>query len=161
MNELSKNRPQSFQDPIENYDPSVYSSDLQRALAEETIEAITSRPYHRIEASETVRQALQRMSDEKTASLLVTEDDELVGIFTERDVLEKVVERYLRVRDRPIREVMTEDPTVVYETDPAAAAVAAIAIAGHRHVPVLDLNERLTGMISPRRVFDFVDAHSD
>jgi len=64
--------------------------------------------------------------------------------------------RFDEVKDRPVREVMTSNPVVVYESDPAGAALSAIAVAGFRHVPVVDLNGAVVGVISPRRVFEFL-----
>jgi CBS domain-containing protein len=84
------------------------------------------------------------------------EKGKLVGVFTERDALERVAVRYHEVRSLPVREVMTSNPIVVYETDPAGTALSAIAVAGYRHVPVLDVHERVVGVISPRRVFAFL-----
>ena len=48
--------------------------------------------------------------------------------------------RYREVKDLPVREVMTTNPVVLYETDPAGQALSAIAVAGYRHVPVLDIH---------------------
>ena len=146
-----------FMDPLENYDPKVYNDPLERALAEGKVTDIESKPYVEIEPEASVYRALQVLAGLKTASLLVVDQGRLVGVFTERDALEKVVERYDQVKDLPVREVMTADPVVVYETDPPAAALSAIAIAGYRHVPVLGMNGQVVGMISPRRVFSYIE----
>jgi CBS domain-containing protein len=148
-----------FQDPLENYDPKTYQDRLEEALAEETVAAIRSRPYAEISPDKTVYGALQALAGLKVASLLVVEDHKLVGVFTERDALERVASRYLEVKDLPVREVMTANPVVVYETDPAGAALSAIAVAGYRHVPVLDIEEKVVGVISPHRVFEFIQKH--
>ena len=101
------------------------------------------------------------MAGSRSASLLVVDDGRVIGIFTERDVLEKVAEQYPKLASHPVSEFMTADPAVVYQTDPAAAAVASIAVAGHRHVPVLGIDDDLIGVIGPRRVFDFVQKYFD
>ena len=150
-----------FEDPLSDYEPAEYSDQLERALAEETVEAITSKPFLQVTSNTTIRQAVQTMSGAKSSSILVIEDERVVGIFTERDVLEKVAEFYPKLASHPVSEVMTSDPTVVYESDPAAAAVASIAVAGHRHVPVLGIDDRLIGVIGPRRVFEFVEQYFD
>jgi CBS domain-containing protein len=79
-----------------------------------------------------------------------------VGVFTERDVLERVALRSDETKRMTVREVMTSNPVVVHETDPAGAALSAIAVAGFRHVPVLDVRNVVVGVISPRRVFEFL-----
>lgn len=145
-----------FEDPLENYEPKTYKDLLEEALAEETVAAIRSKPYAEISPDKTVYGALQALAGLKVASLLVVEDDVLVGVFTERDALERVAARYHEVKHLPVRDVMTSNPVVVYDTDPAGAALSAIAVAGYRHVPVLDIEERVVGVISPHRVFEFI-----
>lgn len=149
---------QEFEDPLSNFEPVCYESDLQEALAESPVDEIQSRPYAEIKSSATIRQALLALHGLRVASLLVVDDGQLKGIFTERDVLERVAEQYPRLTDRPVSEVMTKDPCVVYADDPAGTALAAIAAAGYRHVPVLDgSSEKLVGIVSPRRVFGFME----
>jgi CBS domain-containing protein len=145
-----------FEDPLENYEPKEYTDALEEALAEETIASIRSKPYAEISPDKPVFGALQALAGLKVASLLVVEDGKLVGVFTERDALERVASRYQEVRQLPVREVMTSNPVVVYESDPAGAALSAIAVAGYRHVPVLDVNDKVVGVISPHRVFEFM-----
>ncbi len=147
---------EDFVDPLSNYEPRQYSDAIQEALAEETVAAIRSRPHAEISPDNTIYSALQALAGLQVASLLVVDKGRLVGVFTERDVLERVALRFDEVKDRPVREVMTSNPVVVYESDPAGAALSAIAVAGFRHVPVVDLNGAVVGVISPRRVFEFL-----
>lgn len=145
-----------FEDPLNNYEPRKYSDAIQEALAEETVAAIRSRPYAEISPDKSVYGALQALAGLKVASLLVVEDGRLVGVFTERDVLERVALRFREVKQLTVRDVMTVEPVVVYDTDPAGAALSAIAVAGYRHVPVVDVRNAVVGVISPRRVFEFL-----
>lgn len=145
-----------FEDPLENYEPQEYGDSVAEALAEETVASIRSKPYAEISPDKPVYGALQALAGLKVASLLVVKDQKLVGVFTERDALERVASRYHDVKHLPVREVMTANPVVVYETDPAGAALSAIAVAGYRHVPVLDIHDHVVGVISPHRVFEFL-----
>ena len=147
---------EDFVDPLSNYEPRQYGDAIQEALAEETVAAIRSRPYAEISPDNTIYSALQVLAGLQVASLLVVDKGRLVGVFTERDVLERVALRFDEVKDRPVREVMTSNPVVVYESDPAGAALSAIAVAGFRRVPVVDLNGAVVGVLSPRRVFEFL-----
>lgn len=149
-----------FQDPLDDYEPREYESPLEEALAEETVAAIPATPYVEISSEETVSAALKALSGLKVASLLVVEKGRLVGVFTERDVLERVAIDYEDVQNLPVRLVMTENPVVVYDTDPAGRALSAIATAGYRHVPVLNLNEEVVGVISLRRFLSFLNDRS-
>jgi CBS domain-containing protein len=159
MTQPSDKDAMEFEDPLSNYDPLTYESELERALAEETLEAMQIQPCIEIGPSDLVQDAIQILHDTGISSLLVVENDRLVGIFTERDVLERVAEQYDKLASVPVREVMTVSPTVVYGFEPAAAAVSAIAVAGHRHVPVLGADDSVLGVVSPRRVMKFIDKH--
>lgn len=149
--------PAELEDPLSNFEPPQYSSPLEQAFAQEAVAAIDARPFLQIDSLAPVQAAIELLAESQAGCLLVVEDDKLVGVFTERDVLEKVVEKYARVKSEPVANFMTTEPTIVYETDPSATAVAAIAVAGHRHVPVVDLDERVKGVVSPRRVFEFME----
>ena len=150
--------PTKFEDPLSNYEPAEYASELERALAEEPVDAMQIRPFVKISPNTPIREAIRQLNESQVASVLVVDDeDKLVGLFTERDALERVAERYSRVASNPVSEVMTTNPTVVYETDPAATAIAAIAVEGHRHVPVLSMDGKVIGVASPRRVFEFIE----
>jgi CBS domain-containing protein len=135
-----------FKDPV-----------LERALSKEPVREIQMGPYAEVPPATLIRQAVHVLHGLKVASLLVVDQEKLVGIFTERDVLERVAERFQRIADAPISEVMTLNPLVVYDTDAAGVALRAIATAGYRHVPVLNASGQLLGIVSPRRVFTFLD----
>ena len=153
---------EEFQDPLENYDPPTYQDPLERALAEEEVTAIQASPYAVIAATATVDEALKKLVGDEIACLLVEDDQhKLVGVFSDRDVLDKVALEYQDVKNRPVRDVMTSQPVYVYQTDSAAAALSVMAVSGYRHVPVVDLNEKIVGIISPKRVARFLNKHLD
>ena len=154
-------RSSEFQDPLSDFEPIQYETKLKHVLAETTIDQMVATPYVAIQHNTRIRDAVKTMSRRRTAGLLVLDAGKLVGIFTERDVLERVAEQFEKLADRPVSEVMTVEPTVVYDTDPVAAAVAAISVAGHRHVPVLKIDGTLAGVLGPIRVFEFLDPHLD
>ncbi len=159
MNDVSRFTLDAFEDPLSDFEPPEYSCEFQRVLAEESVSALASQPYVHIRASAPIRQAVQALHGSHASSLLVTDNGKVVGIFTERDVLERVAEQFSKLASRPVREVMTTEPTVVYECDPVGTALAAIAVAGHRHVPVLRVDGTLEGIVSPRCVFDFLEQY--
>ena len=129
---------------------------LERALVEESVAAIRSQPCTVVAPDLPVERALQTLVDLEIACLLVAKDDHLIGVFTKRDVLDKVALSYDEVKDRPVSELMTRNPVFVYETDPVAAALCVMASGGHRHVPVVDTQGKITGIVSPLRVTTFL-----
>ena len=147
-----------FVDPLENYDPKTYDDPLEKAIAEETVSAIKHQPQATIDPSASVASAIHKLAAGHVACLLVAEDDRLVGVFTDREVLNKVATDQ-DAMEKPVGEYMTSDPVFVYEDDPAAAALCVMAVSGYRHVPVVDNDLRIKGIISPKRVTEFLSQH--
>jgi CBS domain-containing protein len=156
---IPKLQAEDFQDPLQNYDPKIYSDPLEKALAEETVGAIQSTPVAMVTPETPVHAALQTLARLKVSCLLIEDQSKLVGVFSDRDVLERVALEYDQVKDRPVRELMTANPVVVYESDSAAAALSIMAVSGFRHVPVTKVDGTIVGIISPQRVTEFLRKH--
>ena len=148
-----------FQDPLENYEPRKYDDPLEQALVEHRIGTIRHEPFSTISPDTPVSEAVDKLASLHIACLLVAENDKLVGIFSERDVLSKVAFEYDELSDGPVRDVMTTDPIYVNETDSAVTSLSVMALCGYRHVPVLDSNDNLTGIVSPQRLTEFLQSH--
>ena len=95
----------------------------------------------------TVLVAVQRMNDRKIGALLVLERGQPVGIFTERDVLVRVVVAGLDPKATPGGEVMTGSPVAVRSGATVGEAMRIITERRCRHLPIVDDN-RLLGLIS-------------
>ena len=151
---------EEFQDPLENYDPREYDDPLEQALVENEVGTIRHAPFTSISPDTTVEEAIQQMASLHVACLLVAEGDKLVGVFSERDVLAKVGLEFDAAKDKPIREFMTDDPIYVFETASAISALSVMAVCGYRHVPIVDASEKLTGIVSPQRLMEFLQQNS-
>lgn len=96
-----------------------------------------------------VREAARLMAREKKGALPVVESGRLVGIFTERDALARVLAAGLDPDAVKISEVMTRDPRTVSADRALNHALHIMFEGGFRHVPVLD-GERVIGVVSAR-----------
>lgn len=94
----------------------------------------------------TVAEAAAQMQQEGIGSLAVVEDDDLFGIFTERDVVRCVAAGYDGV-EATVSEWMTPYPDAFLPDMPVSEAADWMLAAGYRHLPVID-NERLIGVAS-------------
>jgi CBS domain-containing protein len=95
----------------------------------------------------TVFEALELMAEKNIGAVLVLEDNELIGIFSERDYARKVILQGRGSRDTLIREVMTSK-VITVETDDKIEECMQIMSDKHiRHLPV-NQNGKLTGIIS-------------
>ena len=87
---------------------------------------------------ETVLEAIRRMAEHGVGALLVLADDQLVGVFSERDYSRKVILQGLRSQDTPVRTVMS---TPVLTISPDATVQQGLSIMNEkfvRHLPVTD-----------------------
>jgi CBS domain-containing protein len=91
--------------------------------------------------------AVQRMNERKIGALLVTARGRPVGIFTERDVLVRVVAAGLDPNRTVVHEVMTQNPVVIRSDMTVNEAMRVITERRCRHLPVIDRGE-LRGLIS-------------
>ena len=102
----------------------------------------------------TVREAAVLMQGRNVASVLIMEEDRLKGIFTERDVVQRVVAAGRQPEEVRLEEVMTKSPDTI---GPGATALDALRLmqdGGYRHLPVVDKG-RVLGVVSRR---DFLGA---
>ena len=101
-------------------------------------------------------EAARLMNEHLIGSLLVVEDDRLVGIFTERDVLMKIVLQGHNIDDLHVESVMTRDPEALNADDRVSYALNKMSVGGFRHIPLVDGDGRPLGAVSMRNVVDFM-----
>lgn len=95
-----------------------------------------------------VLDAVEKMNELKIGGLIVMEDGQVLGIFTERDVLSRVIGEMRRPATTPLSEVMTKN-VVCVEPDTDLDEVSELMRNRRiRHVPVCDGERNLIGMIS-------------
>lgn len=101
------------------------------------------------EAGTTVREAARRMAADKIGSLLIVDNGQLTGIFTERDILNRVVAPGLDPEKTKLAEVMTRNPQTIRADRPVGHALHMMYEGCFRHMPVVD-DGKPVGMISIR-----------
>lgn len=97
----------------------------------------------------TVDEAARLMKAKRCGSVLVTVDDSLKGIFTERDVVNRVVAERLDPVATTLGQVMTEKPDVVEPDTLAVDALRMMEDGGYRHLPVVR-GDKILGVVSRR-----------
>ena len=96
------------------------------------------------------------MREAKVGSILIMDGDKLAGIFTERDVLYKVTASEQPIKDIKIEELMTPNPTTLRGAHRLAHALNKMSLDGCRHIPILTKSGKPTGVVSVRRIVDFL-----
>lgn len=95
----------------------------------------------------TVLEAAQAMNDRKIGSLIVIDDNRVVGIITERDILTRIVAVERSPSRTRVEEVMTPNPISCVPETPLEELRSLMHERRVRHIPVLDRG-RLAGMVS-------------
>jgi CBS domain-containing protein len=98
-----------------------------------------------------VFEAIQLMADKRVGALMVVEQNELVGVISERDYAREIVLKDRGSRDTPVRAIMTRRVLYVRPDQSLDECMALMTEKNLRHLPVLD-NGRLVGVISMRDV---------
>ena len=106
-----------------------------------------------VPGSMTVREAAKLMKSKRYGAVLVTEGDDLLGIFTERDAIFRVIAVGLDPETTPLVEVMTKEPKTITPDKTFGHAMLMMHEGGFRHVPVVD-DGKLVGMVSSRNALD-------
>jgi CBS domain-containing protein len=115
---------------------------------------ITSRPVITIGPNDTVSAAVQKLAEYDRGSLPVCNDkDELVGIFTERDLVRKCFKNIDACANFKVKDVMTKEVAVGIPDDDLEYAISAMKQKRIRHLPIVD-NRRVVGMVSMRDLLD-------
>ena len=115
-----------------------------------------ARPVHTSHADQTIEDAVDKMTAEQTAALIVMKGDRPIGIFAERDVMRA----YLKDRsddfmNRPVRDAMTNRLISADVTDEITPAVITMLNARIRHLPVFD-GIPLVGMLAIEDMVDYL-----
>lgn len=107
-----------------------------------------------------VTDAVRSMQGEHRGAVLVTEDGtpatKVVGIFTERDVLFRIVDGGRNPATLGIGDVMTEVPECLDDDQSIAEALNLMSVGGFRHIPVVDSEGRPVFVLSVRDVVQFL-----
>ena len=100
-----------------------------------------------VRSSDMVVEALRQMRDNRVRSVLVIDEDVLVGIVTQGDCAIKVLLPGLDAKHTPVAQVMTSNPVTVKPDDPLDGCMAVMAERRFRHLPVLN-GGKVVGVIS-------------
>ena len=101
----------------------------------------------------TVFEASQKMMLQKAGAVLVVEDHHLVGIFTERDAVFRVIAQDLDPRSTSLADVMTVSPRTIAPEQSFGYAMIQMHESGFRHMPVVE-DGRPIGIVSARNALD-------
>lgn len=103
----------------------------------------------------TVQEAAKLMTDSSVGSVLVMERERLVGIFTERDLLNRVISKGLDPKKVPITEVMSGNVITVDVSESLESCYDKMQKTRSRHVPIVD-GGKVVGMVTMRNILEWL-----
>jgi CBS domain-containing protein len=132
--------------------------ELTRNLRVDSVARLLPTPPKAVDAAKPVSAAVEVMRKERTGCLLVIRGGRVVGVFTERDLLTRVLAPG-KPLDTPMAFVMTPDPVTVQPKDSVRTAIRRMEEGGYRHLPVVDDHNRPVGVVSAKKVVHYLAEH--
>ena len=113
-----------------------------------------------IDSGTSTQEAIDQMLDNKVGAILIVSDGVLKGIFGERDVLLKILNKPLGdLRQIPIEQFMKADPQTAHVEDSLDTAILHMAEGGYRHIPIVNEQNQPVGMVSIRHIISYLVEH--
>ena len=151
--------PMQAREDVEAFDQDEENLELTQlgsALLRETLKDALSNAGLILDEQTTLEDAVREMREHRQGCVLVTREGKLSGIFTERDVLMKVVGTDIDLARTPIRPYMTRDPVRLPQDAIVAYALNKMCLEGFRHVPLTDAEGRPVGVVSMRDIIEYL-----
>ncbi len=115
---------------------------------------VDNRELYAVQEDDTVAQVARRMSELHVGAILVLKGTALRGVFSERDLMCRVVLERLDPEKTPVRSVMSTDIQTVEYSDSVEAAMEAMLEKKCRHLPVMK-DGRVTAFLSMRDLMSY------
>jgi CBS domain-containing protein len=132
-------------------------SAIERALLEDSIRKLNPKKPLTVAPDTPIGQVLGILVRNSIGCVLVVKDDQVLGIFSERDVLLRLNVDAADLSDRPVSDFMTPSPEMLQTGDKIAFAIHRMDVGGFRHIPIL-ADGRAVGIISIRDILDYMTA---
>ena len=122
---------------------------LEDALLSDPVKILAPSEPVRLSADDTVARAITEMVDRRRAAVVIVDaGGRLTGIFSERDVLTRVMRDRRDPAQTRLGEVMTPDPEALGPDDRICYAVNRMHVAGYRSIPLVDADHRPIGIVT-------------
>ncbi|MFO0969333.1 MAG: CBS domain-containing protein [Gemmataceae bacterium] len=130
---------------------------LARKMKSESVSRLNPTPALQVQPHDSVLDAVRLMREKSVGCVLVCEGKRIVGIFTERDLMRRVLAGGLPL-STPIIECMTPNPVTLDRKDSIAVAIRHMEDGGYRHLPVVT-DGRPVGILSVKRIVHYLVEH--
>ena len=108
------------------------------------------------EVGTTIGEIVRLMQEHRIGCVLIVSERKLAGIFTERDLLLKVVGSVHDLDATSVDDFMTSAPEAMRSIDTIAFALNKMSLGGFRHIPVVDDTGTPVGIVSVKDIVDYI-----
>lgn len=153
-------------DPLDESDEAYFEAAVERprvfdsTLLQAPAAVLQARRARTLSRSDSVTDAVRTMQKEHRGVVLITEDgsdaSRVVGVFTERDVLFRIIDGGRNPATLPLEQVMTPDPECLTDDGTVADVLRLMSVGGFRHVPIVDERGHPVCVVSVRDVVDLL-----
>jgi len=105
-----------------------------------------------------IAEVLKSMQEARRGCVLIEKHGKLHGLVSERDILVKFIGDRMS-GDLPVREIMSTELKTLSPDDSVEKAIQVMSRGGYRHVPLVDAEGKILGMIAARNIVDFITEH--
>jgi CBS domain-containing protein len=116
---------------------------------------IKGKSLYFVRSGESVLDVVKFMAEKNIGAVPVLDGDKLVGIFSERDLMKRVVAKGLDPAKVRVDDVMTREILIARSDETYKECMVKMQKAGVRHLPIVDQNNKLIGMLSLRDLLAF------
>ncbi len=126
-------------------------------LETETVDHAYPKPPLCVDVEATVADAVAALNEAGRGGAIVVENGRVVGVFTERDVLQMIAAG--ESLDQPLRSKMTPNPVTVRKSDTVGRAIELMATGGYRRLPIVDDDHRPIGTVTVSGILHYLVEH--
>jgi len=137
---------------LRNLDLPSAESEFEEHLMHDPLGVVGARVAPGVNPRDPVHLAIHLMQRRGVECVLVWENNEVVGILTERDILMKAAGEKVDLNAIPVSEIMTRDPVICRDRDTLAVGLRKMSVGGFRHLPLL-MNDREALVVSIQDMF--------
>jgi CBS domain-containing protein len=135
------------------------AAELQSVLFKDTLKDVLSDRLLLVGEEASLDEVMRLMRERRQACVLVTRSGVLAGIFTERDVLMKIVGTRIDLERTPVKHYMTHNPVTLTADAIVAYALNKMVVEGFRHVPIVDSRRYPVGVVSMRDIIGYLASY--
>jgi len=124
------------------------------------VQEIMTKDIVTIDCKKTIYDACKLYKDKKVGCLVVMDDDILVGIVTERDIIERAILQDKSPRTTKIRDIMSSNLKIIHALSPLEKASQIMKESNIKKLPVI-LNNKIVGIITQTDISETIDVYSE